>query len=58
MKIISRGEVKLKKYQTVCRKCTSTLEFDRDDGLVLNDRNELVLKVVCPVCSSDIYVNL
>ena len=57
MKILTRGEVKDKAYQAQCRKCNSTLEFTKNDGVILWDRNESVLKVSCPICNSDIHVN-
>jgi len=57
MKVIVRSEKKEKTYQSNCRSCNSVLEFTRSDGEIHNDRNELVLKVKCPVCKSDIWVN-
>lgn len=57
MKILTRGEVKDKEYRVQCRKCNSVLEFTKNDGVILWYRNESLLKVTCPVCSSDIHVN-
>ena len=58
MKVIVRGEVKEKTYSCSCRKCDSVLEFHKKDGVVITDRNEVVLKVKCPVCSSEIYTTM
>ena len=55
MKVITRGYVKEKIYSRSCQKCNSVLEFSQKDGVVIKDRNEVVLKVKCPVCSSQIY---
>lgn len=58
MKIISRGEVKEKSYQSKCRQCNSVIEFTKNDGLILTDRNETILKIKCPVCNFDIYKSI
>ena len=57
MRILTRGEVKDKEYRAQCRKCNSVLEFTKNDGVILRDRNESLLKVSCPICNSDIHVN-
>lgn len=56
MKILVRGSEKEKTYQSNCRKCNSVLEFTRKDGVLVDDRNETVLKVNCPVCQNEIWV--
>lgn len=58
MKVLVRGEIKEKTYQATCRKCISQLEFTKDDGTISSDRNELVLKVCCPVCKNYIFVGV
>lgn len=56
MKILKHGTKKEKIYRSTCRECGSKLEFTQNDGHVMNDRNELVLLVKCPVCSAQICV--
>lgn len=58
MKVIIRGEVKEKAYQSSCKTCKSILEFLKSDGVILTDRNDLVLKVRCPVCGGDVYTSV
>ncbi|KQE85291.1 hypothetical protein APB94_17510 [Acinetobacter lactucae] len=58
MKIISRGTPpELQNYRTNCNKCHSFLEFQKSDARVVDDRNETVYVITCPVCSCDIWIS-
>ncbi len=58
MKIISRGKPpELLNYRTNCNKCHSVLEFQKSDARAVNDRNETVYVITCPVCSCEIWIS-
>lgn len=53
MKIISRGVVPQdRQFRKECNSCHTIFEFSRKDGDLQNDRNEIVLVVRCPVCTT------
>lgn len=58
LKIIHRGEKVCKTKQTICGSCNSTLEYSNSDGVTIDDRNETVLVLTCPVCGIKLYRNL
>lgn len=58
MRIINKGELPQDKlYQTTCNQCKTEFEFKRSEGKMVNDRNELVLLIDCPVCKKTLGVN-
>lgn len=57
MRIISKGILpKDKTYTTTCNKCKTMYEFTQSDGTLMNDRNELIVCINCPVCKSSAAV--
>ena len=61
MEILKKGSIvnEEKTYDAKCKKCGSELRFSESDGFVHNGRfNEKHLQVSCPVCQSDVWVDL
>lgn len=57
MKVISRGiPPESQKYTTTCRDCHSVLEFQKKEARIVDDRNETVYVLNCPVCRNDIWI--
>lgn len=57
MKVISRGvPPDSLNYRTSCNECNSVLEFKKSEARVVNDRNETVYVVKCPVCTKEIWI--
>ena len=61
MEILKKGSIVNggKTYDAKCKKCGSELRFSESDGFVHNGRlNEKHLQVSCPVCQSDVWVDI
>ena len=43
-------------YSVVCVNCKTEFEFKQSEASVMNDRNEIVLLVSCPVCNKNATV--
>mgnify|MGYP003600219204 FL=1 len=57
MKVVSRGTLpELQQYTATCSNCRSVLEFQKNEARVVNDRNEIVYVLTCPVCSKEIWI--
>lgn len=57
MKVVSRGiPPELQQYTTTCSNCRSVLEFQKNEARMVNDRNETVYVLNCPVCRNDIWI--
>ena len=57
MKVISRGiPPQNQTYTATCRDCLSVLEFQKNEARVVDDRNETIYVITCPVCSKEIWI--
>ena len=51
MKVISKGTLpELQLFRTSCSNCHSVLEFQKNEAIVMSDRNETVYVIDCPIC--------
>ncbi len=55
MRVIKRGD--WPKYQKKCSQCESLLEFGPSDTILIQDQDEKIPAIKCPVCSRQIYLD-
>nr|WP_314367276.1 hypothetical protein [uncultured Acinetobacter sp.] len=57
MQVIKRGiPPESLNYRASCNGCHSVLEFKKGEARAVNDRNETVYVVKCPVCTKEIWI--
>lgn len=58
MKIIKKGSLKGKKYRHTCDKCETIFEFfEKEAKFDSSPKNEAYLKIKCPVCKKECYID-